>query len=163
LLVLLLAVLGSTWSAEPVADPDAAQAVPLMTAGVQHRQHLRQHGPVGGRLGRAAGDLGYVQSLARLGFRSVRLPVAWDTYAVDGRIQPDKLARIRRSGWLDHGRRDVLRGQHPLGWRMDQLRREGALSTTNVFSPAAEVKFASYWQQIATAFRDMPSRLIFEA
>jgi endoglucanase len=36
----------------------------------------------------------YIASLAALGFRTVRLPVAWDTYAREGRIQPDKLARV---------------------------------------------------------------------
>ena len=37
----------------------------------------------------------YVQSLAQLGFKTVRLPVAWDTYADDGRIQPDKISAGR--------------------------------------------------------------------
>src|SRR5664279_2504805 len=36
----------------------------------------------------------YVQSLAHLGFKTVRLPVAWDTYAEDGRIQSDRFARV---------------------------------------------------------------------
>ena len=36
----------------------------------------------------------YVQALARLGFRSVRLPVAWDTYAEEGRIVPEKMRRV---------------------------------------------------------------------
>jgi hypothetical protein len=36
----------------------------------------------------------YIASLAALGFRTVRLPVAWDTYAREGRIQPEKLARV---------------------------------------------------------------------
>src|SRR3954471_6605014 len=30
----------------------------------------------------------YVQSLAKLGYKSVRLPVAWDTYADNGQITP---------------------------------------------------------------------------
>src|SRR6185295_331194 len=36
----------------------------------------------------------YVQSLAKLGFKTVRVPVAWDTYARNGRIAEDKLARV---------------------------------------------------------------------
>src|SRR5690349_20220270 len=36
----------------------------------------------------------YVDSLAKLGFKVVRLPVAWDTYAKDGKIPPDKIARV---------------------------------------------------------------------
>ena len=34
----------------------------------------------------------YVQRLAALGFKTVRLPVAWDTYAVDGRIPSASVA-----------------------------------------------------------------------
>jgi hypothetical protein len=33
----------------------------------------------------------YIDALADLGFETVRLPVAWDTYAVKGRISPSKL------------------------------------------------------------------------
>ena len=36
----------------------------------------------------------YVKSLARLGFKSVRLPVAWDTYANKGRITPQEFQRV---------------------------------------------------------------------
>src|SRR5438270_11459883 len=36
----------------------------------------------------------YVQSLAADGFKTVRLPVAWDTYSRNGRIDPDKLRRV---------------------------------------------------------------------
>jgi hypothetical protein len=38
----------------------------------------------------------YVQSLARLGFKTVRLPVAWDTYADNGRITPQQFGGCRR-------------------------------------------------------------------
>ena len=37
---------------------------------------------------------GFVENLAHLGFKTVRLPVAWDTYADDGRIDADKLRRV---------------------------------------------------------------------
>jgi endoglucanase len=36
----------------------------------------------------------YVESLARLGFKTVRAPVAWDTYARDGKITDKKLERV---------------------------------------------------------------------
>ena len=36
----------------------------------------------------------FVQSLAKLGFKTVRVPVAWDTYARNGRIVEGKLARV---------------------------------------------------------------------
>jgi endoglucanase len=36
----------------------------------------------------------YVESLAKLGFKTVRLPVAWDTYAKDGKIEAEKMKRV---------------------------------------------------------------------
>ena len=36
----------------------------------------------------------FVHSLSKLGFKSVRLPVAWDTYAKDGRITQQQFQRV---------------------------------------------------------------------
>src|SRR3954454_3928483 len=36
----------------------------------------------------------HIQVLATLGFKVVRLPVAWDTYAHDGRIDPKKMEHV---------------------------------------------------------------------
>src|SRR5438067_4129465 len=36
----------------------------------------------------------YIRGLAALGFKTMRVPVAWDTYAHDGRIGRDKLKRV---------------------------------------------------------------------
>ena len=67
----------------------------------------------------------YVESLAALGFKTVRLPVAWDTYARDGVISAREVRARQRGGGLDHRRRDVLRHQHPLGWRLDRFEQQG--------------------------------------
>ena len=67
----------------------------------------------------------YVESLAKLGFKTVRVPVAWDTYAHDGRIAADKLARVGEVvDWITGGGH-VLRREHPLGRRLDRLERQG--------------------------------------
>src|SRR5437762_8934659 len=43
----------------------------------------------------------YVEHLKALGFNTVRLPVAWDTYARNGRIDPEKLKRVAQiADWI---------------------------------------------------------------
>ncbi len=105
----------------------------------------------------------YVQSLAALGFKSVRLPVAWDTYAVDGRIQPEKIERVAEVvDWiLEAGMFAVVNIHWDGGW-IDSDKKETFPDTHATFSAVAERKFRSYWQQIATHFRDRGERLIFE-
>src|SRR5262245_58826993 len=36
----------------------------------------------------------FVENLAKLGFKTVRVPVAWDTYAKGSQIAHDKMARV---------------------------------------------------------------------
>lgn len=106
----------------------------------------------------------YVQSLAALGFRTVRLPVAWDTYAADGQIQPDKLARVAEVvGWvLDAGMYCVVNIHWDGGW-IDSSNKERFAATFATFSPQAEQKFRAYWGQIAKYFAERDGRLAFEA
>ena len=107
----------------------------------------------------------FVQSLAKLGFKTVRVPVAWDTYARDGRIAADKLARVARGRRLDHRRGHVLCREHPLGWRLDRLERQGAISENirDFQRRKRNSKYVSYWTQIASYFAGRNERLIFEA
>jgi endoglucanase len=106
----------------------------------------------------------YVQSLAALGFKTVRLPVAWDTYAVDGRIQPDKLTRVGEVvDWIiDAGMFAVVNIHWDGGW-LDSSNKQRFASTFATFSPEAERKFRAYWTQIATFFADRGEKLLFEA
>jgi endoglucanase len=106
----------------------------------------------------------YVQSLARLGFRTVRLPVAWNTYAEDGRIAADKLARVSEVvGFiLDAGMFCVLNIHWDGGW-IDSDVKDRYGDAFHTFSPDAEKKFRSYWEQIATFFAGKNEKLIFEA
>jgi endoglucanase len=105
-----------------------------------------------------------VQSLARLGFKTVRLPVAWNTYADEGRIQPDKLARVSEVvRWItDAGMFCVLNIHWDGGW-IDSDVKERYGDTFHTFSADAEKRFRSYWEQIATFFAGKNEKLIFES
>jgi endoglucanase len=106
----------------------------------------------------------FVESLARLGFKTVRLPVAWDTYAVDGRIQPDKFRRVREVvDWITGvGMFCVLDIHWDGGW-IDSDSKEKFPKTYASFSPGAETKYRSYWEQISTFFSGKNEKLVFEA
>ena len=80
---------------EKMTEVDAWAAVPLMTPGTNIGNTLDNTTTWEVGWGNPPVTREFVQSLARLGFKTVRLPVAWDTYAVDGRIQSDKLGRVR--------------------------------------------------------------------
>jgi endoglucanase len=105
----------------------------------------------------------YVQALARLGFKTVRLPVAWDTYAIDQTIQPDRFGRVSEvvSWIIGAGMFCVLNIHWDGGW-IDSSAKERFPDTFATFSPEAEKKFRSYWTQIATFFAGRNEKLIFE-
>lgn len=105
----------------------------------------------------------YVQSLAALGFKTVRVPVAWDTYAVDGRIQPSKLERVGQVvDWVIGAGMFSVLNIHWDGGFIDSSAQE-RYQRTHVFSPESEKKYRSYWQQIAGYFAGKSEKLIFEA
>jgi endoglucanase len=105
----------------------------------------------------------YIQSLASLGFKTVRLPVAWDTYADNGRITPQQFKRIDEVvTWiLDANMFCVLNIHWDGGW-IDSDWKERYPDTYHTFSKEAEKKFRSYWDQIARHFADRNAKLIFE-
>ena len=106
----------------------------------------------------------FVDSLARLGFKTVRVPVAWDTYASGGRIPPDKMARVSEVvDWiLDAGMFCIVNIHWDGGW-IDSSHKERFPKTYATFSADAERKYVSYWTQIANNFAGRNERLIFEA
>ncbi len=79
---------------EPMTELDAWAAVPLMTPGINIGNTLDNTTIWETGWGNPLITKEYVQSLAKIGFRTVRLPVAWNTYADEGVVQPDKLARV---------------------------------------------------------------------
>jgi endoglucanase len=106
----------------------------------------------------------YVQSLAALGFKTVRLPVAWDTYAIDGRIQPDKFRRVGEVvDWITQAGMFCVINIHWDGGWIDSGSKERFPNTYATFSPEAEKKFRSYWQQISSYFAGKNEKVIFEA
>jgi endoglucanase len=106
----------------------------------------------------------FVASLARLGFKTVRLPVAWDTYAVNGRIRPEKMSRVREVvDWITGAGMFCVVNIHWDGGWIDSGSKEKFPNTYTTFSPQAEKKFRSYWEQISTFFAGKNEQLIYEA
>jgi endoglucanase len=105
----------------------------------------------------------YIQSLARLGFKSVRLPVAWDTFADHGRITAQQFQRIDEVvDWiLQAGMFCVLNIHWDGGW-IDSDVRGRYPDTFHTFSADAERKFRSYWEQISRHYADRNEKLLFE-
>ena len=106
----------------------------------------------------------YVQALAKLGFKTVRLPVAWNTFSSDGKVEPDKMARVSEvTNWItDAGMFCVINIHWDGGW-IDSDVKEKYPDTFHTFSPEAEKKFRSYWTQISTFFAGKNEKVIFEA
>lgn len=106
----------------------------------------------------------FIQSLAQAGFKSVRLPVAWDTYSDKGRITTKEFQRIDEvMGWiLDAGMFCVLNIHWDGGW-IDSDSKERYPDTYHTFSAEAEKKFKSYWEQLSKHYADKNEKLIFEA
>ena len=105
----------------------------------------------------------FVDSLAAHGFKTVRVPVAWDTYANNGKIDPEKMRRVAQVvDWITgDGMFCVINIHWDGGWiDSDDKKRFG--TTLHTFSPEAEQKFRSYWTQIATYFADRDQHLVFE-
>jgi len=106
----------------------------------------------------------FVENLAKLGFKTVRVPVAWDTYAKDGRIPADKMARVAEVvDWITGAGLFCVVNIHWDGGWIDSSDKNRFPKTHATFSADAERKFVSYWTQIATHFADRNDRVIFEA
>jgi endoglucanase len=106
----------------------------------------------------------YIQSLARLGFKSVRVPVAWDTYAQNGHITPRQFRRVSEVvNWItDAGMYCVLNIHWDGGW-IDSDDKNRFPNTYHTFSAQAQTKYQSYWDQISRFFAGKNEKLIFEA
>jgi len=104
----------------------------------------------------------YINGLASHGFKTVRVPVAWDTYAVNGVIDATKMARVKQVvGWINAaGMYSIVNIHWDGGWIDNETKtpQTGQYTLTS----DVETKFQSYWTQIATAFSDVGNTLIFE-
>jgi endoglucanase len=105
----------------------------------------------------------YIEQLASLGFNTVRVPVAWDTYAHDDRIPADKLARVAEVvDWITGAGMFCVVNIHWDGGWIDSSNKEKFRKTYATFSADAERKFQSYWTQVANHFADRNDLLLFE-
>jgi len=93
-LLIALSLAGAARAVEPMPALDAWSAAKLMGVGVNIGNTLENTTSWETGWGNPRITKQYVESLAAMGFKTVRLPVAWDTYARDGRIPDDKLARV---------------------------------------------------------------------
>jgi endoglucanase len=151
-------------AAEKMTALDAWAAVPLMSPGINIGNTLENTTTWETGWGNPIITKEFVESLARLGFKTVRLPVAWDTYAVDGRIQPDKFRRVREVvDWITGAGMFCVVNIHWDGGWIDSDKKDKFPKTYATFSPEAEQKFRSYWEQIAGFFAGGNEKLIFEA
>lgn len=101
----------------------------------------------------------FINGMASRGIKSVRVPVAWDTYASNGVIDPSNTARVREVvGWiLAAGMYAIVNIHWDGGWIFNEKNANKYRLTDDV-----KVKFANYWKQISTAFADLDHMLIFE-
>jgi len=150
-------------SLEKMTEIDAWTAAAQMSPGINIGNTLENTTTWETGWGNPPITKGYVESLARLGFKTVRLPVAWDTYAEDGRIPPDKFRRVSEVvDWITGAGMFCVLNIHWDGGWIDSGAKDKFPTTYATFSPEAEKKFRSYWEQIATFFAGKNEKLIFE-
>ncbi|MBB6052509.1 glycoside hydrolase family 5 protein [Armatimonas rosea] len=98
-----------------------------------------------------------IQSVARAGFNTVRVPCAWDSHAdkTTHKIDPGYLAQVKQVvDWCLAQRLHVIINAHwDGGWLENKL--------TGTVDPAIDTKMKAYWTQIAQAFAGYDSRLLF--
>ena len=101
----------------------------------------------------------YINGMASRGIKTVRVPVAWDTYATNGVIDATKLARVKEVvGWIEAaGMYSIVNIHWDGGWIDNESNANKYQLTSDV-----KTKFASYWTQIATGFSGVGNKLIFE-
>jgi endoglucanase len=101
----------------------------------------------------------FINGMASRGIKTVRVPVAWDTYATSGVIDPAKMARVREVvDWiLAAGMYAIVNIHWDGGWIFNERKDNQYRLTDDV-----KAKFANYWRQIGAAFADVGHMLVFE-
>jgi endoglucanase len=159
--IVLGLLLSSTVRAE---DVDAWSAAKLMGTGVNIGNTLENTTTWETGWGNPLITKEFVENLAKLGFKTVRVPVAWDTYAHNGQIDAGKIARVGEVvDWITAAGMFCVVNIHWDGGWIDSSAKEKFPKTYATFSAEAETKFVSYWTQIASYFAGRNERVIFES
>jgi endoglucanase len=148
---------------EKMTELDAWAAVPLMTPGINIGNTMDNTTIWETGWGNPLITKEFVDGLAKNGFKTVRLPVAWNTYADEGVVTPDKMSRVAQVvDWITGAGMFCALDIHWDGGWIDSDVKE-KYPRPDTFSPDAEKKFKSYWTQISTFFAGKNEKLIFEA
>lgn len=99
----------------------------------------------------------YIEGMASGGIKTVRVPVAWDTYAQNGTVPGDKLKRVQEVvGWIEAaGMYAIVNIHWDGGWIFNEN-----TPNENTLTDDVKSKFRHYWEQIATGFKDVGHQLI---
>jgi len=101
----------------------------------------------------------FIEGIASRGIKTVRVPVAWDTYASAGVIQADKMQRVKEVvAWIEAAGMYAIVNIH---WDGGWLFNEGAADAYTL-TEGVKSKFSSYWRQIASAFTRVSHQVIFK-
>jgi endoglucanase len=101
----------------------------------------------------------FINGLASRGIKTVRVPVAWDTYANNGVIDAAKMDRVKQVvNWITGAGMYAIVNIHWDGGWINNEKGSPAFSLTNEI----KAKFANYWKQIGTAFSGFGHKLILE-
>ena len=103
----------------------------------------------------------YINGMASRGIKTVRVPVAWDTYAVNGTVEATKMDRVKQVvAWIEAaGMYSIVNIHWDGGWIDNDT--EGNPNRYRL-TEDTKAKFASYWTQIATAFSGVGHKLVLE-
>jgi endoglucanase len=104
----------------------------------------------------------YINGMASHGIKTVRVPVAWNTYAVNGVIDSTKMDRVKQVvGWIGAaGMYSIVNIHWDGGWIDNDT--DGNPNRYRL-TDDVKTKFAAYWTQIAAAFSAVDEKLVFEA
>ena len=144
---------------ETMTELDAWAAVPRMSPGINIGNTLENTTEWETGWGQPLISQAFIQGIAQRGIKTVRVPVAWDTYSTGGEIDPAKMDRVREVvAWIEAaGMYSIVNVHWDGGWIFNE-----GLADEFTLTETVKTKFASYWRQIAAAFADVHHRLIFE-
>lgn len=149
---------------EPMRDLDAKTLAAEMGWGINIGNTLENTTRWETGWGQPVITKAFIEGLAARGVKTVRLPVAWDTYAIDGIVQEDKMARVEEVvNWITGaGMYCVLNIHWDGGWIDSSWKDKFGPDVYATFSPVAAEKFERYWKQIAGRFNYKNELLVFE-